>query len=140
MQIFVKMFLQMQHIENGSMVLKDKYKQHQNLMLLSSVWKKYFFFQYWKLKYIALNLQRKENVSVNIQDKFTTSTFPYYTTDVKFVSSGFEVLQKGLLEQRFGETLWRVDEDCLLVPMFLALIQGWKHDWQDCRCIITNQT
>ena len=53
MQIFVKMFLQMQHIENGSMVLKDKYKQHQNLMLLSSVWKKYFFFQYWKLKYIA---------------------------------------------------------------------------------------
>lgn len=67
--------------------------------------KKIFFFQYWKLKYIALNLQRKENVSVNIQDKFTTSTFPYYTTDVKFVSSGFEVLQKGLLEQRFGETL-----------------------------------
>lgn len=28
----------------------------------------------------------------------------------------------------------------LLVPMFLALIQSRKHDWQDCGRVITNQT
>lgn len=28
----------------------------------------------------------------------------------------------------------------LLVPMFLALIQSRKHDWQDCGRIIANQT
>lgn len=28
----------------------------------------------------------------------------------------------------------------LLVPMFLALIQSRKHDWQDCGRVIANQT
>lgn len=67
--------------------------------------KKNIFFPILEIEVHCLKLQRKENASFNIQDKFTTSTFPYYTTDVKFVSSGFEVLQKGLLEQRFGGTL-----------------------------------
>lgn len=81
------------------------------------------------------------NGKKKLKSSCTTSTCHSLTASFhpKWFCTGLK--EGGEFEERFEKQRRGWEKMVfLLVPMFLALIQSRKHDWQDCGRVIANQT